>query len=94
MYATLVDAHEAINIAKVCYVTKDRTLRPLVSTANIATFHLKDNKDFICTNLDVEEIYNREHPHHHQARSETIDLQKNVKDFQSQEKALHFKMQT
>ena len=94
MYATLVVVHVAINIAKVCYVTKDRTLLLLVSTANIATSHLKDNKVFICTNLDVEAIYNREHPHHHQARSETIDLQKNVKDFQSQEKAPHFKTQT
>ena len=94
MYAQLVALHEAIYITKVYYATKYHTLCLLVSTVNIVIYHSKDSKDFICINLDVEEIYVQEHPHHHQARSETIDLQKNVKDFQSLEKAPHFKTQT
>ena len=94
MYATLEDAHEAICIAEAYYAIKDHTLCLPVSTVNIAIYHSKDSKDLFCTSSDVEEIYDQERPHHHQARSETIDLQKNVKGFQSHEKAPHFKTQT
>ena len=94
MCATLGDVRGVICIAKICYVTKDRTLFLLVSTVNIAIYHSKTIKDLSCINLDVEETYVQEHPRHPKARSETIDLKKDGKDFQSYETALHFKTQT